>query len=146
MKLYHALLSCFLRSGTETRLFEAKMLPILGIWLHNKKKKYLFSSDIWYFVCQNNIIFTCLRRSGRVSWYPRGQNRNPSFTSNRWNEHFVSWVNTYHFAGSLAPLTSVSDPDPPRSPAFGRIRIHFNPRSGSGSTLISFLGSGSGST
>ena len=32
------------------------------------------------------------------------------------------------------------------STAFGRIRIHFNPRSGSGSTSISFLGSGSGST
>ena len=37
-------------------------------------------------------------------------------------------------------LTSVSDPDPdqPGSTAFGRIRIHFNPRSGSRS--------GSGST
>ena len=47
-------------------------------------------------------------------------------------------------------FSSVSDPDPPGSTAFGqiRIRIHFNPRSGSrfGSTSISFLGSGSGST
>ena len=46
--------------------------------------------------------------------------------------------------------SSVSDPDPPGSTAFGRIRIHFNPRlgsgSGSGSTSISFLGFGSGST
>ena len=32
------------------------------------------------------------------------------------------------------------------STAFGRIWIHFNPRSGSGSTSISFLGIGSGST
>ena len=42
-------------------------------------------------------------------------------------------------------FSSVSDPDPPGSTAFGQFRIHFNPRSGSGSTLISFLGSGSGS-
>ena len=49
----------------------------------------------------------------------------------------------------ISVSTSVSDPDPDPTGfiAFGRIRIHFNPRSGSrsgsGFTSISFLGSGS---
>jgi len=93
---------------------------------------------------ENWCCATVHRKTNKITvhWYSR-------LVENMWIRT-LRWIKSFkgeRWFKMIQSSVSDPDPDPPGSTAFGRIRIHFNPRSGSrsgsGSTSISFLGSGS---